>query len=103
MNDWTMTEAELMGKLTELEQREKSNQHRIDELEQSGELLHRMVTSLEVLATRQENMSEKVERIDSKVTKLEEEPTRRWQDMLRYGIASLVSAGVTYLGTVWLG
>ena len=98
-----MSEAELAARLAELEQRQKSNRRRIDELEKNTELLHRMVTSLEVLATRQEHMAEQVVRIDRKLSTLEQAPARRWHELIGYGIASLISAAVTYFGTALWG
>lgn len=94
-----MHDEQLAAKIAELEQKYKSCQHQLDELQKSSELMHRMVTSLEVLATRQENMADQVERIDAKVSKLEEVPAKRWQDLMRYGIASIASAVLTYFGT----
>ena len=60
-----MTNDEIVKAIAENAQRSKSNSHRIDDLEKNGELLHKMVTALEVLATQQKNVAEQVEKIDS--------------------------------------
>ena len=41
-------------KLVELEERAKSNSHRISDLEADNRALHHLATSVEVLATKQE-------------------------------------------------
>ena len=79
-----MTNDEIVKAIAENTQRSKSNSHRIDDLEKNGELLHKMVTALEVLATQQKNVAEQVERIDSKVTRLEESPMRRIRTIVGY-------------------
>ena len=95
-----MTNDEVVKAIAENTQRSKSNSHRIDDLEKSGELLHKMVTALEVLATQQKNVAEQVERIDSKVTRLEESPMRRISTIVGYIVAALCSAAA---GAVFSG
>ena len=48
-----MTEQEISVKLTETEQRAKSNTHRIEKLEQQQKDLNKLVTAVEVLASRE--------------------------------------------------
>ena len=95
-----MTNDEIIKAIAENTQRSKSNSHRIDDLEKSGELLHKMVTALEVLATQQKNVAEQVEKIDSKVTRLEESPIRRIYTIIGYIVAALCSAAA---GAVFSG
>ena len=49
-----MTQDELIQKLTETEQRSKSNKHRIDELEQDQKALNKLATSVAVMAQEQQ-------------------------------------------------
>ena len=86
-------------RLTEIEDRCKSNSHRIDRLEQSSEALNRLASSVEVLATEQKNMYEKINSIDTKVTDLEKVPSSRWNSVIGYVIASLISAFITLILT----
>ncbi len=86
--------------IAENTQRCKSNSHRIDELEKNGELLHKMVTALEVLATQQKGVAEQVDKIDAKVTRLEESPLKRIYAVLGYIVAALCSAAV---GAIFAG
>ena len=87
-----MTGDDMIKTIAENTQRSKSNSHRIDELEKNGELLHKMVTALEVLATQQKNVAEQVDKIDAKVTRIEELPFKRIYTVIGYIIAALCSA-----------
>lgn len=92
-----MTDEEIIVKLTEEEQRGKSNTHRIDKLEKNQEVLHRLVTAVEVLVTKQTAMAEKVDKIDDKVSDLEAVPSDRWKNLIGYVVSAAVSALITLL------
>lgn len=92
-----MTNEEIAVKLTEEEQRGKSNTHRIDKLEKDQAVLHRLVTAVEVLVTKQTAMAEKVDKIDSKVSALEAVPSDRWKSLIGYIVSAAVSAIITIL------
>lgn len=87
-----MTSEEVIKAIAENDQRARSNSRRIEELEKNGELLHKMVTALEVLATQQRDVAEQVEKIDAKVTRIQETPARRFYAVIGYVIAALCSA-----------
>ena len=99
-----MTNEEIVRAIAENAQRSKSNSHRIDDLEKNGELLHKMLTALEVLATQQKNVAVQVEKIDSKVTRLEESPMKRIYTIIGYIVAALCSAaaGAVFSGGIEL-
>ena len=98
MND--LNNEEIIKAITEIEQRSKSNSHRIDDLEENAQLLNKMVTALEVLATRQNSVAAQLERIDSKVTRLEQAPMKRIYAIIGYILAALCSAAIgTVFGT----
>lgn len=87
-----MTNDDIVKAIAENTQRSKSNSHRIDALEKNEELLNKMVTALEVLATQQQNVAEQVDKIDSKVTRLEESPMKKIYTLIGYLVAALCSA-----------
>ena len=87
-----MTNDAIVKAIAENTQRSKSNSHRIDDLEKNEELLNKMVTALEVLATQQKNVAEQVDKIDSKVTRLEEAPMKKIYTLIGYLVAALCSA-----------
>lgn len=95
-----MTNDDMIRVIAENSQRSKSNSHRIDDLEKNAELLNKMVTALEVLATQQKAVADHVEKIDSKVTRLEESPLKRISALIGYVVAALCSAAA---GAVFAG
>ena len=86
-----MTTEEQAVKLAELEQRAKSNTLRIDKLERSTDALNRLATSVEVMATKQDQIAETVDRLDDKVGTLEARPAKRWEAVVGAIITGVVS------------
>ena len=74
-----MTEQEISVKLTETEQRAKSNTRRIEKLEQQQKDLNKLVTAVEVLAVRQESVEGNVKEIRNAVQSITEKPGKRWE------------------------
>lgn len=92
------------SRLTAVEERAKSNTHRLDKLEESNAVLNRLATSMEVMAERQQHCNESVDTLDSKVstldgkvTALEQKPAKRWNGMIDKGIGAAVGIAVAYL------
>lgn len=65
-------------KVAEIEQRSKSNSHRLDKVEERQSNLDKLVASVEVLATRQETVETDVKEIKTDVKALTEKPAKRW-------------------------
>lgn len=84
-------------RLTEVEERSKSNSHRLDKLEESTEAINRLATSMEVMAERQEQVVETVGKLDTKVTLLEEKPAKRWEDLVDKIIWAVAAAFVGFI------
>lgn len=90
-----MTNEEMTERLVEVEQRSKSNTHRLDAVEKNQEALNSIATSVAVMAEQQKNISEKVDTIDDKVSTLEGKPGKRWEslvDKLLFSVAGAVLA-----------
>ena len=85
------------SRLTAVEERSKSNTHRIDKLEESTEAINRIATSVEVIAERQVQMADSVGELDEKVTALEQRPTKRWDSMVDKAIGAAVGVFIAYL------
>ena len=85
-----MNAEEIVIQLTEVDSRSRSNTRRIEQLEQSTDVLHRLATSIEVMATKQETMNDNIERMDAKITVLEEKPAKRWDALIMAIISSVV-------------
>ena len=92
------------SRLTAVEERSKSNTHRLDKLEESTEAISRLATSMEIMAERQEQcvnsvgkLDSKVSTLDGKVTALEQKPAKRWDGMVDKAIGALVGGIVAYM------
>ena len=84
-------------RLTQVEQRSKSNTHRLEKLEESTEAINRLATSMEVMASKQEQVAETVEKLDGKVTALEEKPLRRMDGLVDKIIWAVCAAVITFV------
>lgn len=87
-----MTNEEIAVKLEAVDQRSRSNTHRIGDLEKDHEALNRLATAVEVMATKQDTMSESVDRLAGKVEQLEAEPGKRWKFVVEKAIYFIVAA-----------
>lgn len=84
-------------RLTQVEQRSKSNTHRLEKLEASTEAISRLATSMEVMASKQEQVAETVEKLDGKVTALEEKPAKRMDGLIDKIIWSICAAVISFV------
>lgn len=86
-------------RLTAVEQSCKSHGHRLDKLEKSTALLNRLATSMEVMASRQEQVAESVEKLDTKVTALEHKPIKRLDGLVDKIIWAVCAAVLSFVFT----
>ena len=84
-------------RLTQVEQRSKSNTHRLEKLEASTEAISRLATSMEVMASKQEQVAETVEKLDGKVTALEEKPVKRIDGLVDKIIWAVCAAVISFI------
>ena len=84
-------------RLTQVEQRAKSNTHRLEKLEESTEAINRLATSMEVMASKQEQVAETVEKLDGKVTALEEKPIKRVDGLVEKIIWAVCAAVIAFI------
>lgn len=92
-------EFEFAEKLVEIDQRSRSNTHRLDAVEKNQEALNSIATSVAVMAEQQKNISKKVDDIDSKVDAIESKPGKRWEGLADKLIAVLAGAFLAWLVT----
>jgi methyl-accepting chemotaxis protein len=97
-----MTQEELTKALTEVQERSKSNTHRIDELAKVVETIHELATSTELLAVKLTNMQEDVTELTGKVNTLAETPGKRWElitsDVIKLVLAAFVGYALKSIG-----
>ena len=84
-------------RLTEVEERAKSNSHRLDEVEKRQDDLDELVSTVKVLAVREENVETDVKEIKSDVKSLTNKPAQRWDNMVEKVIWAVVAAVVGFM------
>ena len=84
-------------RLTQVEQRAKSNTHRLEKLEESTEAISRLATSMEVMASKQEQVADTVEKLDGKVTALEAKPAKRAEGLADKIIWAICAAVIAFM------
>ena len=84
-------------RLTEVEERSKSNTHRLDEVEKRQDNLDKLVATVEVLAVKESNVENDVKEIKSDVKSLTSKPGQRWDNLVDKIILTVAAAVVGFL------
>lgn len=92
-----MEETEIAGRLSAVEQRSKSNSHRLEALEKQTEAVNTLATSVAVMAEKVEVTGEKVDGLCTDVQELKSEPGKRWKAVVERVIYIVVAAVVGYV------
>ena len=92
-----MNEREVAVKLTEVEERSKSNTHRIDKLEQRQDDLDKIATAVEVLALREQSVEKDVKEIKADVKTITQKPAKRWDGIVDKALWLLIGAALAAL------
>ena len=79
-------------RLTQVEERSKSNSHRIDELEKRQDNLEELTGTVKVLAVREQNVENDVKEIKNDVKALTNKPAKKWENLSEKIILSIASA-----------
>lgn len=80
-----------------IDARGKSNTHRINELTEHQVALDRLVTSVEVLATKQETVEGDVKEIKEDVKLMTGKAGKRWDSLVDKALAVLAGAFIAWL------
>lgn len=91
-----MTNDEISVKLTEVDQRAKSNTRRIDKLEQSTDALNELTIAVKEMVLKQNYVADTVDKLDKKVEALEQKPAKRWDGLVDKIILTIVAALVGF-------
>ena len=83
-------------RLTEVEDRAKSNTKRLDEVERRQDNLDSLVASVAVMAKEQEYIKSDVTEIKSDVKSLTEKPAKRWDSIVEKVIWAVVAALIAF-------
>lgn len=87
-----MDEKDIEHRLTEVEARSKSNTKRLDDMEKRQDDLDELVSTVKVLAVREENVENDVKEIKSDVKSLTSKPAKRWDSLVNQLITIVVAA-----------
>ena len=90
-------ENEIEHRLTEVEERSKSNTYRLAEVEKRQDNLDDLVSTVKVLAVREENVENDVKEIKSDVKSLTGKPAKRWDNLVNQVISILVAGVVGFI------
>lgn len=81
-------------RLSKVEERSKSNTHRLDEMEKRQDNLDELVSTVKVLAVREENVENDVKEIKADVKELASKPAKRWESIVEKVILTVAGAVV---------
>ena len=79
-------------RLTEVEGRAKSNTHRVDKLEKQQNEFVELVTSVKILAEREQNVENDVKEIKNDVKTLTSKPAKKWEGLIDKITVALIGA-----------
>lgn len=84
-------------RLTEVEDRAKSNSRRLDDMEKRQDNLDELVGTVKVLAVREENVENDVKEIKSDVKSLTNKPAQKWEGFVDKVFFTIVGAIVGFI------
>ena len=84
-------------RLTEVEARSKSNMKRIDDIEKRQNDLDELVSTVKVLAVREENVESDVKEIKNDVKSIKDKPGKRWDAIVDKIIWAILAAVIAFL------
>jgi seryl-tRNA synthetase len=87
-----MNTEETSVKVAEIDQRSKSNQRRLDKVEDRQDNLDALITSVATLATEQEYIKDDVKEIKCDVKTLTNKPGKRWDGLVDKVIWAVAAA-----------
>lgn len=89
-------EVKIEHRLTEVEERAKSNSHRLDEVEKRQGNLEELTSTVKVLAVREENVEKDVKEIKSDVKSISDKPGKRWDNLVDKIVWAVAAALIAY-------
>jgi hypothetical protein len=92
-----MDEKDIEHRLTEVEGRSKSNAHRLDDLERRQDNLDDLVSTVKVLAVREEAVENDVKEIKNDVKSLTSKSGQKWDSLMDKIIWAVAGAVLAFL------
>ena len=94
-----MNVEEFAEQFGEVKAKVEYHDQQIQLLVKSQEALHKIATSVEILATKQGSMDEKLDEVVEKVEEIESLPAKRWRAVVEKVLLMVVAAIVTFVLT----
>ena len=101
-----MTNEELTKKIVEIDERTtrhteqlKTAFNQISEVKSIAESVHKLATTVEILALAQKSTAEKVDKISGEIEEIKEKPAKRWDNATTVVITAVITAVITYILT----
>lgn len=85
------------SRLTAVEERTKSNSHRIEALEKERESIRNTETTVALMAAEQEHIKNDVSEIKNDVKEIKGKPAKHWESIIEKIILCVVSGIVGYI------
>lgn len=92
-----MDEIEIATKLTEVEQRSKSNTRRLDKCEEQLSDNQKMLSNLTAMVQRQNAMDDDIKEIKADVKTLTAKPAKRWEGLVEKILLTVAAALVAFV------
>lgn len=83
-------------RMTEVEERSKSNSHRLDDVEKRQDKFDELIGTVRLLADREKRVEDDVGEIKSDVKSLKQKPGQRWDSLMDKIIWAVAAAVVGY-------
>ena len=94
----------MVTKITEVEQRSKSNTKRIDRLEEANEALTNLTSSVRELVIKQNYTKESIDKLDKRVSgigiridNIEQKPAKRWDNIVEKIILTIIALLIGFI------
>ena len=84
-------------RLTVVEDRSKSNQHRLDEMKKRQDDQDKLISTVAVLASEQKTIQTDVQEIKGDVKSLTSKPGKRWDNLVNQVVSIIVAAVAGFL------
>ena len=84
-------------RLTEVEERSKSNKKRLDEFEKRLDDTTQLVTSVAVMAEKLKNMEVSISDVQVTLRKIAEKPGKRWDSIVEKALLAVISIIIAYI------
>ena len=92
-----MENDEMVKTLSEVDERSKSNAKRLDCVERKQGELDKLVSTVAVIATKQQTIEDDVKEIKTGVKCLSEKPAKRWDGVVDKLIMTVLGAVIIYI------